>query len=129
MRKLMSVAVTFAFILSLATITIAAPKEVVKETTTQVKAEVVRVEKMNNGTLLTVKIDGKIHVYHVAKIALKEAETLKASEKVELTLHNMRVHVIKVEPVGFIPSVLPQPSPAPEPCGGNPSPLPPPPQK
>lgn len=108
MRKLISVAAALAFALTLSTMAMAAPKaaahkavahkKVVKKVEEKtVKAEVIKVEKMKKGTLLRVKVAGKVHVYHVAKVALKEAEALKGGETVELTLHGWWIHGIKAE--------------------------------
>jgi 2-oxoglutarate dehydrogenase E2 component (dihydrolipoamide succinyltransferase) len=99
MRKLMSVLVAFAFALTLSTVAMAAPKKVEKKKieAKTVKVEVIQVEKLKKGTLLKVKVDGKEHVYHVTKVALKDAEALKGGETAELTLHGMWVHAVKAE--------------------------------
>ncbi len=105
MRKLISVALALAFALTLATMAMAAPKKAVKKAEAKtVKAQVIKVEKLKKGTLLRVKVDGKVHVYHVAKVALKEAEALKGGEMVELTLHGWWIHGIKAEAAEAAPA-------------------------
>ena len=117
MRKLISVAVAVAFALTLATMAMAAPKKAAKKAEPKtVKAEVVKVEKMKKATILVVKINGKVKKLHVAKVALKEAEALKAGEKVELTVHGMWVKGIKAEAAEAAPAAVPAPAAAPAPA-------------
>ncbi|MCL4479211.1 MAG: hypothetical protein M1381_08975 [Deltaproteobacteria bacterium] len=112
MKKLITLAMAVAFALTLATVTMAAAhkkaaKKEIKPVT--VKAEVLKVEKLKKGTLLRVKVAGKVHVYHVAKVASKEAESLKGGEMVELTLHGWWIYGIKAEAPA--PAAAPAPAP------------------
>ena len=141
MKKLILLVGTLSFTLLFITIlfqsigcspiTKVAPQEAVSKTETQVIAEVIKVEKEKESTLLEVNVNGKIYVYHVAKSAIQEIGALRCSEKVGLTVYNsVVVHVIKtdeiVKPKSHSYCLSPQSLP-PKPTGFNPPLLPPPP--